>query len=146
MIRFRGISQQFLVLISTATAIFAVEGCQISGWADYVLSGPNRQIEVDAEYRGLENQTAAVMVMADDYTLYRHPDVATLVAKAVGGRIAESVPTATLVDPQQIEQFVHDNPYWSTQPYGQLMGRLEVDRMVLIDVNIHRASSWKEDA
>lgn len=105
-----------------------------------LFADPNKKIMVDikAQYQGLENQRVAVMVSADGYTLYEHPDAPMLLCRAVTGRIATNVPGITVTVPDSVIRFQKTNPYWTNLRYGELARRLGVDKIVLIDLVEYR--------
>lgn len=114
--------------------ILALGGCAMFGWAADVVAGNSSEVEVEGEYIGLADTTVAVVVAADDHTLYHHPQVPQLLSRYVGGRISENMTSVTLIDPGQIARFQQQNPHWSTLDYGKLMNRLQVQRLVVIDI------------
>lgn len=114
--------------------ILSLGGCAMFGWAAHVVAGSSSGVEVEGEYLGLADTTVAVVVAADDRTLYRHPQVPQLLSRYVGGRISENMTSVTLIDPGQIAEFQQQNPHWSTLDYGELMNRLQVQRLVVIDI------------
>ena len=111
-------------------------GCNWIGYAADVIGGGDQagQVSVEAQYRGLENQTVAVLVAADEYTLFEHPTAAAAVCRQASSKLATEITGVHVLNPKQIEQFQKDNPYWNTTAYGQLLERLGVERLVLIDL------------
>ena len=104
------------------------------GWAADVVAGGGSEVEVEGDYLGLADNAIAVVVTADERTLYRYPQTPQLLARYVGGQISENLASATLIDPGQIAEFQQQNPHWITLGYGELMNRLQVQRLVVIDV------------
>ena len=128
--RWRG---RLAVDIAAAVLLAALSrGCAVVGWGLDSVAGGEKEVEVEAEYRGLEGTNVAVIVHAGSATLYRRADAPILVARAVSARIADTVPTARLLEPGRVAEFQAQNPHWV--PYGELMAKLGVDRLVVIDV------------
>lgn len=121
-----------------ALLCLAVTGCNMIGYAGQALRGDNERIEVEAEYRGLEGKSVAVLVAADEYTLGTYPTAPLGVARAVSARLAENMPSVTVTDPQEIVKFQQKNPFWITSRYGELVEKLGVDAIVLIDLVEYR--------
>ncbi|MBI1338242.1 MAG: hypothetical protein GC164_14970 [Phycisphaera sp.] len=110
-------------------------GCNILGWVAHGVAGDNKTtVRVNAEYTGLANQSVAVLVSADEYTLYRYPDAPLAVGKAIAGRIATGVEGVTVLDPNQVFEFQRRNSYWDASPYSQLLEKLKVSRIVHVDL------------
>lgn len=107
-------------------------GCGLVGWGLDTIAGQEKEVEVEADYQGLEGRKVAVIVYAARPTLYRHPDAPMLVTRAVSGRIADEVPTAQLLEPALVTAFQTQNPHW--MPYGDLIEQLGVDRLVVVDL------------
>ena len=124
-----------LRVLALIACLAGASGCEVFGWlADGVAGGDAPPITVKAEYFGLENESVAVLVAADTAILYEHPLVQLEVATFVSQRIADNVEGATVVDPRQVVDFQQRNIYWDTLPYSEIAGRLEVTRLVVIDL------------
>jgi hypothetical protein len=89
---------------------------------------------VSAEYAGLVDQTVAVLVSADEQTLFAHPEAPAKVSRAVTARLKDHVTGVQVRDPVVISQYQKQNPYWATKPLGELMRDLQVQRVVFVDV------------
>ncbi|MCC6681513.1 MAG: hypothetical protein IT445_11485 [Phycisphaeraceae bacterium] len=113
-------------------------GCQGFGWLGEGAAGGKKKINVDARYLGLDNQSVAVLVSADQYILAQYPNVDLAVCSAVTRKIASNVPGVTVTNPTQVMTFQKNNPYWSTLPYEELIARLGTQRVVLIDLIEYR--------
>ncbi len=114
----------------------AASGCALVGFAAHVVAGGDEAntVTVPAEYEGLTNQTTAVLVAADEYTLYEYPAATSAICQQISARLAVSIPGIQVADPKQIQRFQDANPFWATLPYNQLLKRLGVQRLVYIDL------------
>ena len=113
----------------------AAGGCNLIGFAAHVIAGGDTQkVSVDAEYSGLDHQSVAVLVAADEYTLFEYPDATDDVCRQISTQLASSVPGVKVVNPQQINVFQKENPFWSALSSGDLIERLRIDRLIYIDL------------
>jgi len=124
------------ILLAFGLAVTMTSGCNWIGYAANVIGDgdPAGQVNVEAQYRGLENQTVAVLVAADEYTLFEHPTAPAAVCRQVSSKLATEITGVHVLNPKQIDQFQKDNPYWNTTAYSELLDRLGVERLVLIDL------------
>lgn len=90
------------------------------------------------EYLGLRNQTVAVLISAAPSVTVQAPDAPTHLATAISSQIALNVEGAKLADPRQVAAFAEQNPSWTITPYGALMNRLGVQRLVVVDLVDYR--------
>lgn len=118
--------------------VLVVGGCFPAGYiAQGVAKGP-KKVQVKARYLDLQNKKVAVMVAADEYTLFEFPQAQLAVARAVSSKIASGVPGVTLMAPQEVLDYQEKNPYWNASRYSELIQKLGVDRIVLIDLIEYR--------
>jgi hypothetical protein len=115
-------------------ALLCSQGCALAGYIAYVIRGPNKEPKIAQEYFKMENKTVAVLVSADDRTLYQFPSAPAAICRYVSRRLSAEVPGVTPLDPEQVIQFQAENPYWNTTPRSELFQRLRVDRLVVVDV------------
>lgn len=106
----------------------------LSGAGCGPMPGEKETVDVTAQYHGLDNQRVAVMVSADPYLVHSYPDAPRHVCQAVTSRIAKNVPGVTTTIPDEIIVFQEKNPYWMNMRYGELVTKLGVDKVVLIDL------------
>ena len=90
--------------------------------------------EVHAAYAGLENHSVAVVVDADMFTLYEHPEVAISVGANVARRLQAQVPGIRVMSPTRVAEWQFRTPLWSALPYGEMAESLGVERIVHIDL------------
>ncbi len=98
----------------------------------------SKQIEVLSKYDGLENQTVAVLVQCDMATMYEHPDLELSIATGVALRIQKEVPGVKVVDPRRVHTWKFRTPQWSSMSFGEMADRLDVDRLVHVDLYEYR--------
>ncbi|MDP6154428.1 MAG: hypothetical protein QF785_13680 [Phycisphaeraceae bacterium] len=129
-----------LAMVMFLTACLAMVGCEFAWWAGSNMGlGDEPEREATAEYTSLNDKVVAVLVSADDHTLFRHPNVQETICQNVTATLNQAVDGVNLVDPIQLATFQRDNPYWVAVPYSDVLRRLSsggtrVDRLVVIDV------------
>ena len=97
-----------------------------------------KQVVTYPAYSDLENKSVAVIVDVDMVTLYEHPDVAVSIAANVSRRLSKNVPGIRVVPSALVIQWQFRTPQWNAMPYGEVAQRLNVDRIVHIDVHEFR--------
>ncbi|MSR29352.1 MAG: hypothetical protein EXS03_07255 [Phycisphaerales bacterium] len=121
-----------------ATAVTG--GCVIPG----IVSVMGQQIEKDkdievlARYRGLENRSVAVLAHTMMSTAYEYPTAIPNIVGNVANEIQQNVGGARVLDPRHCVAWMHQNPGWPTMPMADLTGELDVDRVVVIDIYEYR--------
>lgn len=125
--------------IGLAAALTALlSGCGAAGFVATVAADVAPPLDVKAEYKGLANQSVAVLVDADLSVLYQQPLAQYELCAAVAEKIAAGVPGVKVIDARQIVDFQHRNIYWNTLTYSELAAKLEVKRLVIVDVQEYR--------
>lgn len=125
---------RLLALPSMLAVAAGLAGCQAVGWVGQAVGGGTSQRQVKAQYTGLSGKTVAVIVAADDFTLFRYPEASFKVGRAVSARLSDELPGVRVVDPRQIQRFQNENPYWNTLLVSDLIKRLGTERLVYIDL------------
>ncbi len=114
--------------------VLAATGCSWLGFIAQGVAGGEQTVIVPAAYKGLNGQTVAVAVVADEYTLYEHPQAPLAIGQELARQLAIQLPEAQVIDAQQVHQYQTQHPYWHTTPLAQLLSQIGVTRLVLIDV------------
>ncbi len=129
----------------TILGLLALAGSMLGGCeAGYLFGGMAQnyeyslQIEVLSEYEGLENKSVAVIVQSDMATMYEYPDLELKIAVGVAGRIQRDVPGVKVVNPTRVHTWKFRTPQWSSMSYGEIADRLDVDRLVHVDIYEYR--------
>ncbi|MBB6428694.1 hypothetical protein [Algisphaera agarilytica] len=118
-----------------------LSGCNFIAWGA-AASRPDDEatVEVAAEYLDLVDKRVAVMVSADEYTLFRFPRATDNVGQSVGNAIHANVENAVVSIPREVARYQRKNPYWITSRPSRLIADLGVDRLVVIDLNEYRTN------
>src|SRR5690349_6079858 len=83
--------------------------------ADWVAAGlaPERISEdVEPEYPGLIGRSVAVMVAADERTLFEYPRAPERICTYLANELEAEVRGIKLTSPTRISRFIRDNPDW----------------------------------
>ena len=123
-----------LVVLCLLILTLLSAGCNAVRWISTPLWPDKERYNIEAQYHGLEKKSIAVLVAADEYTLFRYPLAQINVCRAVSGRLAENIDSSTVMNPQQVTKYQANNPFWHTIPYGELIKALRVDSVVLIEL------------
>lgn len=118
----------------------ALGGCAVGKLAGAMMQNYEytKLVEVHPVYSGLENRTVAVIVDVDLATLYEYPDVAMTLAANISRRLQDNVPGITVLSPAVVSQWQFRTPQWSAMPYSEVSQRLNVDRVVHVDIYEYR--------
>ena len=108
-------------------------GCEGAGLLAEAIAG-DQEIEVKAQYQGLQGQRVAVLVDADQSMLTRNPLIQFEICTVISRKIAENVEGVTLVSPRQVVDYQNRNSYWTTASYSKLASELKVTRLVLVEL------------
>lgn len=127
---------------STAAAamLAASHGCIIFGVASAIGSNieKQKQIEVLAKYRGLENKSVAVLAHTDQRSAYEYPTALPNIVGNVASELTQNVHGVKVMDPRFSITWMHQTPGWTTAPLADLANELDVDRVVVIDIYEYR--------
>ncbi len=125
-----------LMLFAALALPHALAGCGVFGIASKVGEAieAEKQVEVLAKYRGLENKTVAVVVNADRGVLYEYPTVVPNVAGNIAAAVKVHVSGVQVLDWRASLDWCYRTPSWSTLPLGQIAEDLGVDRVIYVDL------------
>lgn len=113
-------------------------GCQFFG---VMAASSERFEEVDlpAEYRGLDGKTIAVLIDAPYEIQYEYPMVVPTLTDLINLRIISMLSDKTRVlATSETLNYQADNVYWTGEDYRDLAAELQVDRLVVIDLIEYR--------
>ncbi|MEM7625653.1 MAG: hypothetical protein AAF333_08495 [Planctomycetota bacterium] len=137
---YRSLAKRVLLLFVLLWTTLLLSGCNIIGWGAQVFRDDDKPIPVAAEYTDLDEKRVAVLVSADEYTLFRFPRSPFVVSTTVSNSIANNVPGVAVSLPREIDEFQRRNPYWITARPSRLIKQLGVDRLVVIELNEYRTN------
>ena len=137
---FRSLIKRMLLLYVLLWGTMWLAGCNIIAWGAQAFRNDDKPVPVEAEYLGMPGKRIAVLVAADEQTLYRFPGSPFRVSEAVSRSIATHLPDTAVTLPAEIRDFQRDNPYWLTSIPDRLIDQLGVDRLVIIDLSEYRTN------
>jgi len=127
-----------LAMVWVGLLVGGLGGCNVAGYVADVAGGGETPVTVTAEYTGLANQSVAVLVSADMGILYRVPQAQLEITAAVNRELAGNVPGITVAEAREIVAFQTRNIYWDSATPAELAQRLNVTRLLRIDLEEYR--------
>ncbi|MFZ4643336.1 MAG: hypothetical protein ACOYMU_08305, partial [Phycisphaerales bacterium] len=129
-----------IVCLLMMASLLPMNGCILVGLSSAIGANieKQKQIEVLAKYRGLENKSVAVLAHSDQRTAYEFP---TAIPNIVGNMVLildKNVPGVRVLDPRYSVTWMHQTPGWPTLPLADLAKELDVDRVIVIDIFEYR--------
>ncbi|MSR44049.1 MAG: hypothetical protein EXS15_01650 [Phycisphaerales bacterium] len=126
--------------LAALLALMPMSGCILFGIGSAIGSNieKNKQIEVLAKYRGLENKSVAVLAHTDMRTAYEYPTALPNLVGNTANFLAKNVSGIRLLDPKYSVSWMHQTPGWPTMPLADLASELDVDRVIVIDMFEYR--------
>ena len=137
-----------LAMIGSVAGVLTLQGCMIGNLFGGMAQNAEYQklIQVLPEYDDLEDKRVAVIVNRDLLSLYEYPQIARLLAAGISLNIQRAIPTARVMNPDLVIAWQFNTTQWSAMPYGDLAARLQVDRIVYVDMYEYRihppGNSW----
>lgn len=125
------------ICLALSLACFMSTGCALPAYIAHAFE-KDKMIGVDAQYRGIGGKKVAVLAIAGKNIVRGFPNIQREMCIAITRRMAESHPDCSFVDPEQIEKYQDENPYWNTLPYKRLTDSLKVDRVIYVDLSEYR--------
>lgn len=121
------------------TVTLAGGGCDVAGMLAVAVFGDTfATTKIDAEYNGLEGKQVAVMVAADEMTLYQYPRAAEQISRSITGMLNGNMKEVHVIAWERVLKYQRANPDWGITPYGQMIEALHVDRIVYVDLTEYR--------
>lgn len=125
-----------LMLVS----LLALPGCQALGIIGAMEESRRRNSTrpVEAEYKGLEGKSFAVLVAAPAVLQAEYPNLVDRITFEVSGRLAQEAGASGMVPPRKVLDWTYNKPNWVARPLGDVAKDLGVERLVYIDVTEYR--------
>ncbi len=114
-------------------------GCQLIGViaANAERSGSHA---VEAQYKGLQDKTFAVVVTTDRSIQADHPDLVITVTREISRRLAEAAGASGIFPADEVLAYQFRYPNWVAKTPEELAAEFGVDRLVSIDIAEFRLS------
>jgi hypothetical protein len=132
----------FLAGVWTSLLLLGTSGCVLAGVAAQALPPP----QIDAAYKGMQNQSIAVMVWTDiglraDFPMIQ-VDVARSLQKKLQTSGAREFEGATWpVDPRSIVRYQRDNPQLENYSVVEIAPKFKVSRLIYLEVTSFQTRS-----
>ncbi len=127
-------------IFAGAVALVAGSGCEIVGLASVMAESYKRTgtHEVEAEYRGLEGKSFAVIVAADRALMAEYPRLQAEVTTVIAQRLRMESGASGYVPPDVILKFQTEEPRWKAMSVQDLAEELGVERLVFVELTDFR--------
>ena len=125
--------------LGVVICLLTFASCNVAGWALQGLGDGPGQDQL-ASYEGLDGKEVAVIVSADEAILYAFPAATDRVAQALSRALAQTLPTVRVVHPRDVQRFQQAQPYWVTLSSVELAQRLNVQRIVHVEIMTYRTN------
>lgn len=121
-----------------------LSGCNIVGFFGAIEQERRRTgtVLVEAEYRGLEGQSVAVIVDAQRDVYMTSPEIVGAILTEVWARLDENAGAERIVSPQQVQTVLYDEPDLLDRTFDEVAERFGVTRLVVIQLEEFRLSEF----
>jgi hypothetical protein len=115
-------------------------GCTALAFGAVALENARAQsnVNVKAEYSGLDGHSFAVLVRADRVTQAEYPSLVARFTQQANERLKEETLATGYIPPYDLLTYTFNNPRWVARPLGEVAEELGVDRLVLIELHEYR--------
>lgn len=129
-----------LTLALSLSLLATLGGCNIFGLVAPILANAEREgsHQVDAEYRGLDGKSFAVLVTAPAVIQANRPGLTARVAVLVSESLAGNTNATGFVPGPRIVDYQYNRPNWVAKPLGEVAKELGVDRIIYVDISEYR--------
>ncbi|MFG0330265.1 MAG: hypothetical protein ACF8PN_10240 [Phycisphaerales bacterium] len=124
-----------LTLCLLTTALLA--GCQVAGVIGSTWDA-TKEVDIPAEYRGLDGKRVVVLVDAPMDIYYEFPGITSTLTLLISNGIIEYCPGSLVPPTEEVIAFQYNNVYWATMDYAELCAELRTERIVIIDLIEYR--------
>jgi hypothetical protein len=123
-----------LAALSLATALLGMSGC---GWLAGAYERTNGRF-VAGEYKGLADQTTAIVVYVPDALLSEYTQAEAEISEYVKTNLIQTVPSVRLVRPSDVIAWQTDEPNWKAISQADVAEHFHVSRIIWIEVVEYR--------
>lgn len=131
LMKWLGARQRVMMFAALLMTGALLTGCNVVG----VLGGPSGgKQEVAARYKGLVDQSVAVLVLVDDETARLDSKLREQLTRTVSTEISANVMGADVVNPKKAYEIASGRTDWQSMPDLERLDAFGVDRLVVVDV------------
>jgi hypothetical protein len=122
------------------SALPALGGCQGLAFLGYMFApGDDDAKKVDAQYKGLDKHTLAIVIFADQKVQYEYPTAREHVAAAIAVRFADSevrdeIKGLRVINPDAVANYQRQNLHWDDLDKTQLGKALGADYVLFVSL------------
>jgi len=89
---------------------------------------------VDAQYKGLDDKSVAIVVFADPATTLEYPNSREEISAFVTAKIQEGMPKVRLLNYKEVIRWQDDTLNWAAVPEKDIAKHFSVDRVIYIEL------------
>lgn len=125
-----------ILLGALVMAAVPLGGCWVGTMAGMMAESYKRTSDrpVEAEYRGLEGKTFAVVIAADRVIQADSPSLVPQLTNVISERLRAEAGASGYVPGPIVLQLQYQNPRWEAMTYSELAQEFGVDRLIYIDL------------
>jgi len=109
--------------------LLALPGCWAAAAYERTVGRP-----VAAQYQGLPNHSVAVVVYADDATLWEYASAREDVAAFVAQQLRMNLPTIKLLDYREVANWQQETLHWEALQVKDIGKHFSVDRVIYVEL------------
>jgi hypothetical protein len=125
-------------LAMAALLACALAGCDSTKYALYLMAPEDKGKTVEAEYKGLEKKTVAVIIYADQSVMYEYPYARLGLSMRINSELKKRVDKVTVIDPVRVIKYQDQNIRWDTEDKARLAKALGADRLLYVALEEYR--------
>ena len=138
---------RLIVQLCVASCLLGValsSGCGAVGFLGAIEQERRRtaKVMVEAEYRGLEGESVAVIVDAQRDIYMTSPEIVGAILTEVVARLEENEAAERIISPQQVQTVLYDEPDLLDRTFDEIAARFGVTRLVIIQLEEFRLSEF----
>jgi len=126
----------FLTMILIAAAAAAMSGCQGARRWTYLSQSPDQTL-VKPEYP-IKDKTVAVVIYAENTTLYEYPNVRLTLGTKVCNELENSLENVKTISPFVVSRYQDDHVNWEALDQREICKDLKVDLILIVTLAEYR--------
>jgi hypothetical protein len=121
-------------------AVGCIAGCTAVAFAAATVQAAKEasNVSVEAEYRGLDGHSFALIVTADRLTQAEFGDMVPRYTIAMNERLKNETLATGYIPPMDLLAYTYNNPRWVARPLGEVAAELGVDRLIVVEIQEYR--------
>jgi hypothetical protein len=133
-------SVRWLALAGLGLSGATLPGCAVGALVGGMMESARRESNrtVEAEYKGLTDETFAVLVAAPAVVQAEYPELVQRVTLQVSAMLAQNAGAAGFVPGVRVLEYTFNRPGWVAKPLDEIAKDLGVSRVVFVDLTEYR--------